>query len=365
MKPRFTMPVKKIAEFSMERLEILSPDGKADEGLMPELKEKDILELYRAMVLTRLFDSKAISLQRQGRIGTYGSSLGQEASIIGSAYALRKADWLVPSFREVGAMLLRGVPLHEMFQYWRGEERGSAHMAKLRVLPVAIPVSTQILHAVGIGWAMRKRGENAIALTYFGDGATSKGDFYEAINLAGVFKAQVVFWCQNNQYAISLPVARQTAAGSLAQKAVAAGIRCLQVDGNDIFACYAAARQAITDARTGKPTLIESHTYRRADHTTSDDALRYRDEKEVKGWEQKDPIDRLERYMRQKGMLDDTVKDELMKKEEEKVKKAVSRFEDCPLDPEDIFRFTYAERDPGLEEQFRTFQQSIGKRGGR
>ena len=358
------MPTTKLNDFSVERIEILSSDGSVDKDLMPKIKEKDILGMYRGMVITRLFDSKAVSLQRQGRIGTYGSSLGQEASIIGPSYVLGKEDWLVPSFREVGAMLLRGVPLYDMLQYWRGEERGSEHMAKLRILPVAIPVSTQILHAVGIGWAMRKKGKKAIALTSFGDGATSKGDFYEGMNLAGVFKAQVVFWCQNNQYAISLPVSKQTIAESLAQKAIAAGIHGIQVDGNDIFAVYVAAKQAVADARTGKPTLIESLTYRLADHTTSDDSSRYRLDKEVKAWAQKDPIDRLEKYMRAEGMLDDALKEKILKKEVERLKKAVSRLEESPLEPDDIFMFTYAERDEALEEQFREFRQYRRNRGG-
>ncbi len=358
------MPVKKIADFSLERLEILSPDGSVDAKLMPSLTKEQVLEMYRAMLLTRLFDKRAISLQRQGRIGTYGSSLGQEASVIGPACALRKADWLVPSFREAGAMLFRGIPLHEMFQYWRGEERGHKYLTELRVMPVAIPVSTQTLHATGLAWAMKMKGEKAIALTYFGDGATSTGDLYEAMNFAGVFKLPVVFWCQNNQFAISVPVSRQTAAKSLAQKAIAAGIRGVQVDGNDIFATYAAAKQAVADALEGRPTMVESHTYRMADHTTSDDASRYRSPEETQAWQLKDPLDRLEKYMRSKGMLNDSLKEKVLAEETARIQEAVQRLEECQVKPKVIFTHTYASLDPDLKEQLDAFQRTYGLRGG-
>ncbi|HII15082.1 MAG TPA: pyruvate dehydrogenase (acetyl-transferring) E1 component subunit alpha [Nanoarchaeota archaeon] len=353
------MPLTKIAEFDVKKLEILSPEGKADEKLMPRLSKKDIAEMYRLMVLSRAFDEKAIALQRQGRLGTYVPQLGQEASIIGPAYALSKKDWLVPSFRETGAMIAHGCSVEMMMRYWAGDERGSLMPKGARVLPVAIPVSTQLPHAAGIAWGMKKLKERSAVMAYFGDGGTSPGDFHEAMNLAGVFRLPVVFVCQNNHYAISLPVERQTASKTIAQKAIGYGIQGVQVDGNDIFAAYSAAKKALEDAKNGIPTLIECLTYRMGDHTTSDDSKRYRDEKEVKEWAKKDPVARLEKYMADRKMLNAALKEKIIKKCRAIIEKAVGDVESSPPDAEDIFRYTYAEMDESLKEQAEGFRRRV------
>ena len=266
------MPIRSLVSYGIDRVEVMDQEGHVDEALMPGLSSEEMLSLYGHMVLTRQFDERMFKLQRQGRMGTFARVAGQEAAHVGAAFALRPDDWLVPAFREMGALILRGIPLEQLLQYWGGDERGAAHPRNLRTLPVAIPVGTHMLHAVGIAWAMKQAGEKVAALTFFGEGATSEGDFSEAMNLAAVFKLPVVFFCQNNQYAISLPYTKQTASPTVAQKALAYGMFGVQVDGNDVFAVYRVAKEALERARTGQePTLIEAVTYRVTDHTTSDD----------------------------------------------------------------------------------------------
>jgi len=301
------MPREPIATFNVERLNILDEAGNADKSLMPPLGDEDIRRLYELLVLCRIFDQRALSLQREGRIGTYPSILGQEASQVGSAFAIAGEDWIFPSFREMGTFITLGYPLHLLFQYWGGDERGLIIPDNLNIFPVCVSVGTQIPHAVGAAMGARMRGDKCAVVSYFGDGATSKGDFHEGLNLAGVFRLPVVFICQNNQWAISVPVNRQTAASTLAQKALAYGFEGIQVDGNDIFAVYKAARDALEKAKSGGgPTLIECFTYRMSDHTTSDDAARYRSKDEVEAWRGKDPIIRCERYMAKRSLWSDT-----------------------------------------------------------
>lgn len=266
--------------------------------LPPFARGDGLIGLYRAMVLTRLVDEKAVALQRTGRLGTYASSLGQEAVGVGVASAMRAADVLLPSFREQGAMLWRGVTITELLVYWGGDERGSDFSGPREDFPVCIPVGTQFPHAVGVALAMKLRDEPRVAVTVGGDGSTSKGDFYEAINMAGVWKAPVVFVINNNQWAISVPRAAQTAAATLAQKAAAAGIPGEQVDGNDVIAVRDATERAIENARRGNgPTLIEAVTYRLSDHTTADDARRYRTDAEVTAHWKAEPIARLRSHL--------------------------------------------------------------------
>ncbi len=359
------MPTKVLAKFEVEWLQILDETGKCDEKLMPKLSGEDIKKMYEYMVLARTFDTKCISLQRQGRIGTYASLLGQEASQIGSAYALEKTDWTVPSYREHGLLLVRGVPISRYLQYWSGDERGSRY-GELNDLPLSIPVGTHLLHATGIGMAAKKRGDKIAVICYFGDGATSTGDFHEGMNFAGVNKAPVVIICQNNQFAISLPRARQTAAETLAQKAIAYGMRGIQIDGNDVFAVYKASKEALERARRGEgPTFIECLTYRMSDHTTSDDAGRYRTPEEVKLWAQKDPIERLQRYMESKGMWSAEYGERVQKEAEEKMKRGVEEWEKVPSpDPMDIFKYTFAEMTKKLAAQAEEMMERI-RRGGR
>jgi pyruvate dehydrogenase E1 component alpha subunit len=347
------MPRRILETFNVEYMQVMDETGNIDEKLMPKMTASDIKRMYELMVLTRVFDDKAFKLQRQGRIGTYAQSLGQEAAQIGSAYALQTNDWVFPAFREHGVFLTRGMPMAQYLQYWSGDERGMHIPENVNMFTVSIPVGTHIPHAVGCAWAMKLKHEKAATAVYFGDGATSKGDFHEAMNFAGVLKAPCVFVCQNNQWAISVPVARQTAAQTLAQKAVAYGFSGIRVDGNDVFAVYAATKEALERARAGKgPTLIECLTYRMGDHTTSDDAKRYRTEEELEIWRKRDPILRLEKYMAKAGMISLKEKAKTWVDAESKVEQAVKEFEVMPKpNPEDAFHFAYAKMTAELEEQ--------------
>ena len=344
---------------------MLREDGTVDEALMPGLSPEDIRRLHAHMVLTRQFDERMFKLQRQGRLGTFARVAGQEGAQVGAAFALRPTDWLVPAFRETGALLWRGITMTQLLQFWGGDERGGGFAHDLRTLPVAIPVGTHMLHAVGIGWAMKASGEDAAALTIFGEGATSEGDFSEAMNMAGVFQVPVVFFCQNNQYAISLPFTRQTASPTVAQKALAYGLFGVQVDGNDVFAVYRAVSEALERARTGhEPTLIEASTYRVTDHTTSDDARRYRQDDEVAPWIQRDPIERLARYMRAAGLIDEAGEAAVRAEADQKVAEAVAAFEAiAPPGPEEIFAHVFAEKTPQLREQEAELMARLARRG--
>ena len=243
--------------------QILKPDGTVHPGEKPPLNEKETFDLYKKMAFIRLADQRALMLQRQGRFGTYAPIWGQEACQVGSAYALRKADWVFPAFREIGATLMMGISLKNFFLYWMGNEMGSRAPEGINFMPVSVPVGTQTLHAVGAAWAAKLKGDPVVTLVFFGDGATSKGDFHEAMNFAGVFKTPTVFFCQNNQFAISVPRSLQTASKTIAQKAIAYGFDGIQVDGNDLFAVFAATKEAVEKARSGGgPTLIEGVTYR-------------------------------------------------------------------------------------------------------
>ena len=297
------MPEEILASFDVRRLSILDQTGKADDALMPPLSDPEIGRMYEAMVLARTFDERAVSLQREGRLGTYPPIMGQEAAQVGSALALSATDWIFPSFREMGVHLTLGYPAAQLLQYWTGDERGQKAPERLNIFPFCVAVASQIPHAVGAALAVRYRRDPIAVVAYFGDGATSKGDFHEGFNMAGVFRLPLVFICQNNQWAISVPLKGQTASATLAQKAIAYGFEGVQVDGNDPFAVYRATRQALDKARGGGgPTFVECLTYRMADHTTADDAGRYRSAEEVASWRARDPILRLERFMAQRGL---------------------------------------------------------------
>jgi pyruvate dehydrogenase E1 component alpha subunit len=357
------LPIRPLVSYSIERLEVLKEDGTVDQELMPALEPDAIKRLYAHMVLTRQFDERMFKLQRQGRLGTFARVAGQEGAHVGAAFALRPSDWLVPAFRETGALLWRGLTMTQLLQLWGGDERGGKFPHALRTLPVAIPVGTHMLHAVGIGWAMKAAGEDSAVLTSFGEGATSEGDFSEALNMAGVFAAPVVFFCQNNQYAISLPFTRQTASPTVAQKALAFGMFGVQVDGNDVFAVHRAVSEALDRARAGhEPTLIEALTYRVADHTTSDDARRYREDTEVAPWRERDPIERLARYMRAKALIDEAGEAEILADADRQVAEAVAVFEAIePPGPEELFAHLYAEMTPPLLEQEAALKARLAK----
>lgn len=336
---------KILAEFKVKYIQILDEEGNADESFLPLLNDKEIEEIYKDMALARVFDEYCIKLQREGRIHTYPPHSGQEAAQIGAVYALKNDDWIFPSFRENAAYIARKMPLELLIAYWAGDERGMNIPNNVNMFTVCIPVSTQIPHAVGFAWGMKKLGKKVVALVFFGDGATSKGDFHESLNFAGTFKLPIIFLCQNNQYAISVPRSRQTASKTLAQKAISYGFEGLQVDGNDVFAVYYAVKIARNKAVSEKiPTFIEAFTYRLKDHTTSDDSSRYRSKQEVEFWKKKDPILRLEKFMQKIGILDEEKKAEVWKECEEKVKEAVKKAENIKEpDPKEMFLFQYDE----------------------
>lgn len=329
----------------------MDEQGKGDAKLMPKLADSDIRKMYELMVLSRTADTKAIALQRTGRIGTYASYLGQEASQVASAYALTDDDWLVPSYRDGAALITRKQPISKILQFWGWDERG--HQVKSKNLPISIPVGSQTLHAAGIAWALKIQKKKSVVIGYFGDGASSKGDFHEAANIAGVFKLPVIFICQNNQYAISVPRSKQTASRTIAQKAVAYGIPGIQVDGNDVFSVYVAVTEALALARAGNgPTLIECVTYRMSDHTTSDDAKRYRTEREVEEWKNKDPIMRLQKYMKEKKLWTENYEQDLQERTKKQVEEAVQLMESEPAPAiDDVFNYMYAEKTTPLKEQ--------------
>ena len=347
------MVYETVSKFEVPYLQILDEFGKVDEKLMPKLSNEEIKTIYEIVVLSRIFDDKCINLQRQGRMGTYASIRGQEASEIGSAYALSKEDWMFPSFRESASLIARGVPMHQIMMYWAGDERGHNFTSSSNNFPISIPVGTQIPHAVGAAFAAKHLKHKVVTLVYFGDGGSSKGDFHEALNFAGVFKLPCVFLCQNNQWAISLPRKQQTASDTIAQKAASYGFEGIQIDGNDIFAVYKATKDAIEKARSGKgPTLIECITYRMSDHTTADDASRYRDSKEVELWKKKDPVERLRVYMQSKKIWTQDYENRVLSKSSNQVEEAVKEMESQPTPShEDIFKYTFAEMPSLLKEQ--------------
>jgi pyruvate dehydrogenase E1 component alpha subunit len=353
------MVKKVIKKFEIEHLQVLDENGNVDRELMPNLSSKQIKELYSLIVLMRTFDNKAFSLQRQGRIGTYIQFKGQEASQLGSAYALEDKDWMFPMYRSNGALIVRKHPMHKLLQYGGGDIRGLKSDENINNFPISIPVGTQSPHAVGCAWASKLKGEKIVSLAYTGEGGTSRGDFHDALNFAGIRKVPCIIVVENNQYAISVPRKLQTGAETFAQKAIAYGIKGIQVDGNDVFAVYKATKDAVDDARSGKgPTLIESYTYRMGDHSTSDDAKKYREDKEVKEWAKKDPIARLEKYMRANKLLDDKSRESIINKAKEKVEKEVEIYEKIKApDPKDMFTFTYEELTENLKEQIKDFEQ--------
>lgn len=314
---------------------------------------QDLIPLYRWMMLTRAYDAKAIALQRTGQIGTFASMLGKEAVEAGVGSAMARHDVFLMTYRENGVQLMRGVTLEEFFLYWGGDERGSDFAAPRRDFPICITIAAHVTHAVGVAYAMKLRREPRVAVAMCGDGATSKGDFYEGINAAGVWKLPAVFVVANNQWAISVPRATQSAAQTLAQKAIAAGIAGVQVDGNDVIAVRHAMDQALAKARSGGgPTLIEAVTYRLSDHTTADDATRYRSADEVAEAWKREPIARLRSYLINCGAWDKAREETLLKDCNEQVQAAVQAYLDTPPPTaEQMFDHLYATLPAALEKQ--------------
>jgi pyruvate dehydrogenase E1 component alpha subunit len=348
------MPESVVYQGRVSRLSILDENGAFDEALGKDLlTPARVLECYRWMVLSRVLDETAVALQREGRMGTYAECRGQEAAAVGSAFALEKRDWLFPAYRENGAYLLRGLPPEQVLLFWMGDERANRIPAGVNNFCVTIPVGTQTLLATGAAWALKIQKRDAVALVYFGDGATSKGDFHESMNFAGTFKLPVVFFCSNNQWAISVSRSRQTAAETFAQKAIAYGAAGIQVDGNDLFAVYKATRDAVARARSGGgPTLIEALTYRMSNHTTADDASRYREAAEIELWTRRDPIARVRKWLFAAGALDEAKDAAVLAEAKAKVAECVKKAEGMPPpDRQEIFHHVFAEMPPALAEQ--------------
>ena len=359
------MPITTAFKTEIPRVSILDEHAKFDEklgkGLIPDA---DLVKLYEAMFQCRHLDGVAFRLQRSGRMGTYPQNMGQEATSLGAAYVLNKNDWLVTCYRENCGLFWRGVPMESILLHWMGDERGNAMPREHFATPIAVPIGTQMLHATGLAWAAKYRGEKQIACTFFGDGATSEGDFHEAANFAANLDIPVVFVCQNNFWAISVPGRIQCSAPTLAQRGIAYGMPCMQVDGNDIFATVYAMKEASAYARKeGKPYFLEMVTYRLGDHTTADDASRYRDKAEVEGWKAKDPLIRVRKHMERLKLWSDAKEADLLERTEKTVAEAVARAENIAAPHSaDFFNAMYQELPADLALQRDTMQtHSLGQ----
>jgi len=343
-----------VAHFEIGYTRYLDPSGKCRVPIPDACRDPELLRsLYRALVRTRAFDAKAVALQRTGRLGTYPSSIGQEAVSVGAASAMREADLLLPSFREHGAQLWRGVSPLELFLYWGGDERGSDFAGPRQDFPICVPVGTHVPHAAGVALAFKLRNEPRVAVCIFGDGATSKGEVAEAMNMAGVWQLPVVFVVSNNQWAISVPRAQQSAAATLAQKAIAAGFPGEQVDGNDVVAVRAVIGAAIERARTGGgPSLVEALTYRLGDHTTADDASRYRDDAEPSRHWPEEPLPRLRHYLTAAELWTKADEEHLLQQAAAEIDRAAALYlETPPQDPSAMFAYTFGQLPADLEPQ--------------
>ncbi len=347
-------PSNVAAAFSIPFTRYLAVDGSVEEEL-PDFAHDPaaLIPLYRAMVLTRIFDEKAIALQRTGRLGTFPSSLGQEAVGVGAASAMLPEDVLLPSFREQSAQFWRGVTMKEVFLYWGGDERGSNFEGPREDFPVSIPVASHFPHAAGVALAFKLRDEKRAAVCIGGDGATSKGDFYEGLNIAAVWSVPAVFLINDNQWAISVPRQKQTAAQTLAQKAIAAGMPGEQVDGNDVIAVRDAVARALKRARSGNgPTLIEALTYRLTDHTTADDAHRYRSDEEVSQRWKEEPVSRLRNYLVSQDAWNKKDEEQLLSVCKEEVEKSADEYLATEPEPvSEIFDYLFKELPDDLRAQ--------------
>lgn len=339
----------------LEPVRLVRPDGSPtpETRYSRELPPETLAWLYEMMVVTRDLDGEYINLQRQGELALFASCRGQEAAQIGAAACLRKTDWLFPQYREIGAFLLRGITPAQMGAVWRGRWHGGLQFTNKCVAPIAIPIGTHGLHAVGAAMAAQRLGEDSVTVAFLGDGATSEGDAHEALNLAAVFGAPCVFFIQNNQWAISVPVSQQLAGPSIAHRAIGYGMPGIRVDGNDVLACYAVMAEAAERARSGGgPTLIEAITYRMGPHTTSDDPTRYRSEQEVEHWRAFDPIDRYRTYLQSVGVWTERLEERVAAKSKRLRTELREQVTDEPdIDITEMFDAVYAEITPNLAEQ--------------
>lgn len=352
-------------EEEFETFQILNEEGEiVNEDAMPDLSDEDLQELMTRMVYTRIWDQRAISLNRQGRLGFYAPVAGQEASMLGSQYALDKEDFILPGYRDVPQIVYHGLPLYQAFLFSRGHFQGNQIPEGVNVISPQIIIGAQITQTAGVALGLKKRGKKNIAITYTGDGGASQGDFYEGINFAGAYNAPAVFVVQNNRFAISVPVEKQSAAKTIAQKAVAAGIHGVQVDGMDVLAVYAVTQQARERAVNEEgPTLIETLTYRYGPHTMAgDDPTRYRTEDMDNEWEKKDPLVRFRKYLESKDLWSEEKENEVVDKAKEDIKAAIKKADDAPKQKvTDLIEIMYEELPKNLQEQMEEYKEKESK----
>ena len=363
-------PVRTVAEFEIKHHQLLDANGRLT-GSLPEFARDaaELVRMYQLMTLVRIFDTKAVNLQRTGKLGTYASCLGHEATHVGAGAAMKSEDVLVPVYREYGAQFWRGVKMSDVLLYWGGDERGNNYEAAKQDFAWCVPIGTQSLHAAGAAMAFKVRGEKRCVLAFIGDGGTSQGAFYEAMNVAGARSLPVVFLIVNNKWAISVPISSQTAAATLAQKAIAAGIPGVQVDGNDAIAVRHIVGQALAIARNGGgPSLIEAITYRLSDHTTADDASRYRPADEVKNAWKVEPLIRLRKYLVDTGAWTEAQEAELKSECSKRVEAAVEEYTHSSKQSTDtMFDYLFAKLPRHLQEQreqARRYSSAPGAHGG-
>ncbi|MBU5595573.1 pyruvate dehydrogenase (acetyl-transferring) E1 component subunit alpha [Amphibacillus sp. MSJ-3] len=356
---------KEVIAEQFKTFQILDEEGKVvNKEAMPELSDDELKELMTRMVYTRILDQRSIALNRQGRLGFYAPTAGQEASQLGSQYALEKEDFILPGYRDVPQLIWHGLPLYKAFLFSRGHFVGNQMPEGVNALSPQIIIGAQYVQAAGVALGFKKRGQKAVAITYTGDGGTSQGDFYEGINFAGAFNAPAIFVVQNNRFAISTPVEKQTAADTLAQKAVAAGIEGIQVDGMDVLAVYAATKEARERAINGEgPTLIETLTYRYGPHTMAgDDPTRYRTEDLDNEWEKKDPLVRFRKYLEDKGIWSEEEENKVIEKAKEEIKSAIKEADNTPKQKvTDLIGNMYETLPANLQEQMEEYKAKESK----
>ncbi|TWI55848.1 pyruvate dehydrogenase (acetyl-transferring) E1 component subunit alpha [Halalkalibacter nanhaiisediminis] len=352
-------------EDQFETFQILNEEGEVvNEAAMPELSDEELQELMRRMVYTRIWDQRAISLNRQGRLGFYAPVAGQEASMLGSHFALDKEDWILPGYRDIPQIVFHGLPLHQAFLWSRGHFAGGVIPDGLNIMVPQIIIGAQIIQTAGVALGLKRKGKENIAITYTGDGGASQGDFYEGMNFAGAYNAPAVFVVQNNRFAISVPVEKQSAAKTIAQKAVAAGIEGIQVDGMDVLAVYAVTKQARERALAGDgPTLIETMTYRYGPHTMAgDDPTRYRSSDLDDEWTKKDPLVRFRKFLENKGLWSEEKENEIVDQAKDDIKEAMKKADGTPKQKvTDLIGFMFEDLPVNLREQMEEYTAKESK----
>ncbi|MEI6123562.1 MAG: pyruvate dehydrogenase (acetyl-transferring) E1 component subunit alpha [Bacteroidota bacterium] len=343
-------------------LRIIDNEGKViNKEWKPNVDDTIVLKAYKDMLFARTADIMAVSFQRQGRMFTYPPNYGQEAVSGALAQVIKEEDWLVPAFRELGAWLAKGATMKDLFLYFKGNEEGTAFRNAKKLLPISVPIASQLLHAVGIGYSINYKNEKDVVYVFVGDGGTSEGDFHEALNLASVWKVPVIFIVQNNQFAISVPVNKQMASENIAMKSIAYGMPGIKVDGNDFFAMYAALDFSQEYARSGKgPVIIEALTYRAGAHTTSDDPTKYRTKKEEEFWAKTDPMKRLGLYLKEKNLMSDNEELNLIAQYKKDIDRQFDEAEKAPESKlEDVFKYMYAEMPDDLRLQQMEYEKFL------